>query len=91
MAVASRDVFGLDVAPDGTLGLTLLRSPVYSHHDPSSLPQGHPWPVSGLGDHVFRISFLAAARITDEAIAAEAMRQTQPVWITETTKGMPPR
>lgn len=87
MAVVSRDVFAADVQPDGTIRLTLLRSPYYAHHDPFVVPADSTYPVCDQGEHEYRISLLPQKKIDLAAIAAEADRQTQPVWFSETTLG----
>ena len=87
LAMVSRDVFGADVQPDGTIRLTLLRSPVYAHHDPFVVVPEDPYPVCDQGEHEYRISLMPMAKIDGEAIDAEVRLQTQPVWFSETTCG----
>ena len=90
-AVVSRDVFGVDVAPDGGIGLTLLRSPFFAHHTPYPVEPGDGYPVTDQGVHDYEIALVPFHGHSFEAVEAEVRRQQQPVWMAETTKGMPRR
>ncbi|MBO7741024.1 MAG: hypothetical protein J6S21_00585, partial [Victivallales bacterium] len=46
MAVVAKEATSLDVQPDGTLGITLLRSPLYAHHCPTVPPEHHDYPTT---------------------------------------------
>ncbi|MHC4606349.1 MAG: glycoside hydrolase family 38 N-terminal domain-containing protein [Planctomycetota bacterium] len=89
IAVVSADTFGADVRPDGTIRVTLLRTPRYAHHDPYKLPEVHAYPATDQGVHEYEIAILPSSSL--EEVEDEAARQTKPVWIGETTLGMPDR
>ena len=88
LAIVSRDLFSADVQPDGTLRLTLLRTPCYAHHDPYQLPAEHNFPVTDLGEHEYEITLLPLLPGETTPIAAEVIRQSRPVFYSETTRGM---
>ncbi|MBQ7396507.1 MAG: hypothetical protein IJW08_08210 [Lentisphaeria bacterium] len=44
-----------DVQSDGRVRLTLLRTPIYSHHDPRVIPEEHAFEVSGCGESTAKI------------------------------------
>jgi len=87
LAVVSRDVFAADVQPNGTIRLTLLRSPYYAHHTPFVVVPGSTYPVCDRGEHEYQISLIPMKKWSPAAVEAEAYRQTQPVWFTESTLG----
>ena len=88
LAVVSADVFGADVQPDGTIRLTLLRSPYYAHHAPTAAPDTSMHAVTDQGEHDYHISIIPMQGLDLEAIADEAYRQTRPVCFSECTLGM---
>jgi alpha-mannosidase len=90
-AVASADVYAGDVSADGTIRLTLLRSPAYAHHDPAKLPTPNYFPIADQGVHEYEIALMPMKAMSMDAVLDEVNRQTRPIWITETTKGMPGR
>ena len=85
-AVASPDVTGVDVQPDGMIRLTLLRSPCYAHHDPFQLPADNDYPVTDQGEHEYRILLLPEAGGPEE-IRRACFRLTDPLWFSESTRG----
>ena len=85
-AVASPDVTGVDVQPDGLIRLTLLRSPVYAHHDPFPLPAENDYPVTDQGEHEYRILLLPEAGSPEE-IRRMLFPLTDPLWFSECTRG----
>ena len=85
-AVASPDVTGADVQPDGVIRLTLLRSPVYAHHDPFPLPAENDYPVTDQGEHEYRILLLPEAAGVEE-IRRGSFRLSDPLWFSECTRG----
>jgi len=87
LAVVSRDIFAADVQPDGTLRLTLLRSPYYAHHDPFKVDPQDNYPVCDHGEHEYAISLLPMKKVSFKTIEAEVQRQSAPVWFTESTRG----
>ncbi len=88
LAVVSRDIFGVDVTPDGSIGLTLLRSPFFAHHTPYSVTPEDCYPVTDHGVHDYEIALVSFDGRSFAAVESEVARQRQPVWMVETTKGM---
>lgn len=78
MAVLSDDVFSCDVRPDGTLRLTLLRTPYFAHHDPTKVPGKTMAPVTDIGAHDLAITVLrnpsAAALRREMALLGNPLR-----------------
>jgi alpha-mannosidase len=93
LSVVTRDVYAVDVQPDGAARLSLLRSPnfCHNHNFPEPIPDEHVYPLMSQGEHVYDISLLPAATYAPERIDAEVHRLTEPVWMSENTIGMPPR
>ncbi len=85
-AVVSPDVTGADVQPNGVIRLTLLRSPVYAHHDPFPLSAENDYPVTDQGEHEYRILLLPEATSVEE-IRRGSFRLTDPLWFSECTRG----
>ncbi len=85
LTVVSRDVYGGDLLPDGTLRLTMLRSPYYAHHTPFVIPECTMHPVCDQGMHEMEITLLPGA--STEQAADEILRQQQPVYFLESTRG----
>ena len=83
MAVLSDDVFSCDVRPDGTLRLTLLRTPFFAHHDPTKVPERTLAPVTDVGVHDFRITVLRNPSAT--VLAREKALLGNPLRFSETT------
>lgn len=83
IAAVSSDVFGADVQPDGTLRLTLLRTPYFAHHDPYSIPDNCNGRVTDIGEHFYDIALLENPK--DNDIAREVIRQSKPLRFSETT------
>ncbi len=86
LAVISKDCFGCDVQPDGTLRLTLLRTPYFAHHDPYKVPKRNFYRITDQGTHEYEFTFLADP--SEEEIQNEVFRQTDPVVFSETTLGV---
>jgi hypothetical protein len=93
LALVSRDIFSADIQPDRTIRLTLLRSPNFVHNgnfkDP--VPDYHLYPLTAQGDHCYRIALMAVGDDAPDIVASEVYRLSDPVWMSETTHGMPPR
>lgn len=87
LAVVSRDIFGADVQPDGTIRLTLLRSPYYAHYYTFAVTTKNIYPVCDQGEHDYTISLIPMEKLSPEAIADEIERQKQPIWFSESTLG----
>ncbi len=86
LAVVSKDCFGVDVQPDGSLRLTLLRTPYYAHHDPNKVPEVNFYPVTGQGEQEYEIVVLCDSDAA--SVRQEVFNQTQPVVFSETTIGV---
>lgn len=86
IAVVSADVFGADLQPDGTLRLTLLRTPFFAHHDPCVIPAACTGRVTDIGEHFYDI--VVFDNPGDGDVAHEVFRQTRPLRFSETTLGM---
>jgi alpha-mannosidase len=91
LAVVTADAYGVDVSGDGVIRLTLLRSPVYAHHDPLTLPSPNYFPNTDQGIHEYEIALVPMIGLSMEAVLDEINRQRQPIWIAESTRGMAPR
>ena len=89
VAIVSGDCYGGDVQPDGTIRLTMLRCPVYAHHDPFEVHADDSFPVTDQGVHEYEIALVVGKRFDQETIDAESHRQTNPVVVSEATLGMP--
>jgi alpha-mannosidase len=88
LAAVSVDVYSADVREDGMIRLTLLRSPIYAHHDPFPLNEHHWYPITDQRIHDYEITLLFGTEDFSNRIKAEVERQKKPVWISETTAGM---
>ncbi|MBU4285446.1 MAG: alpha-mannosidase [Verrucomicrobia bacterium] len=87
LTAVSPDVSAGDVQSDGTARLTLLRSPYYAQHDPCR-PHALQ-PVTDQGMHAIEVALLAATDYSEETVRDMANRLNRPLWISETTQGMP--
>ena len=89
LTAVSPDIYGADVLPDGTMRITLLRCPVYAHHDPSKVEANGPYPVTDQGVHEYEIDLLMDRAFEADRGMAASVRLNFPLWISESTKGMP--
>jgi alpha-mannosidase len=89
LTVVSADCFSGDVQPDGAVRLTLLRSPVYAHHEPLELPGFHGYPFTDQGEHEYELALVVGREYDQVVVDDEVYRQTEPVVMSETTLGMP--
>ena len=89
LTAVSPDIYSADVTPDGTMRITLLRCPTYSHHDPAWVEPNSPYPVTDQGVHDYEIDILPAAAFRETDALEAARRLNSPLWISDTTKGMP--
>lgn len=88
LAVVSADVQALDIQPDNTVRLTLLRSPYFVNVWANELTPERDCPVTDQGEHDYLITFLpviGTMAMTD--VEAEILRQTDPVVFSESTLG----
>ncbi|MBI4977824.1 MAG: hypothetical protein HZC28_10090 [Spirochaetes bacterium] len=88
LTAVSRDIFAADVASDGAMRLTLVRSPYYAHHNPFKVEANHDYPLTDQGVHEYEITLIPSSSVDRKTIDAEVLRQTEPIWMTETTAGM---
>ena len=79
----SDNIFACDVLPDGTLRLTLLRTPYFAHHAPREIPEQTMAPVADLGVHDFALTILRNP--SSAALARERARLGNPLRFSETT------
>ncbi|MBR0458562.1 MAG: hypothetical protein IJJ26_04955 [Victivallales bacterium] len=86
LATVSKDIFSADVQPDGTIRLTLLRTPIYCHHDPFVPPTVQHYPVTNQGESTFDIAFLLNP--TQQQLDDEITRQANPLVFSESTLGV---
>ena len=88
LTLVSPDICSADVQPDGTVRLTLLRSPYYacSTENGDELPEFHHFPVMDQGLHDYAVWLLPDA--APETVEREIYRFTQPVKFSESTVGM---
>ena len=86
LAVVSRDIYGCDFQKDGTLRLTLLRSPYYAHKTPFIMPEESTYPICDKGEHEFEFTAIPGLNFR-KAIEEEQHRQTSPVYFIESTLG----
>jgi alpha-mannosidase len=89
LGVVAPDCFACDGSPD-RLRLTLLRAPIFAHHDPHS---GHSPRArhTDQGEHEFRFRFLAGDAATGAALDGQATMLQRPPLFAEVTRGMLPR
>jgi hypothetical protein len=73
---------------DGTIRITLLRSPYYSHHDPLEIPQTSSYSITNQGVHDYCITLIPSADA--DMIRNEITVQQEPVVVSESTHGMKP-
>jgi alpha-mannosidase len=87
IGVVAPDCFALDGTPE-RLRVTLLRSPIYAHHDPhpGNSPRSR---FTDQGEHEFRFRFLVGEAAT--ALDAQALAMQRPPLFAEVTRGMPSR
>jgi len=92
LAVATPDLYATDVEPDGTIRLTLLRSQSYTYNANMPAPPDRlTYPLSDLGEHIYELALLPMGAYSGDFVADEVHRQTEPIMMSETTRGMPPR
>ena len=87
LAAISPDVSGADVQPDGTIRLTLVRSSYYGLLGPQ---RPRPLqPVMDQGVHEIELELHPGNAFEEETVLDAANRMNHPLWISETTQGMP--
>jgi len=91
LGVVTADAYGVDVSKDGLIRLTLLRSPVYAHHDPLTLPSPNYFPNTDQGIHEYEIALVPMNILSMETVLDEVNRQRRTIWISESTRGMKPQ
>ena len=87
LAAVSADVYAADVQPDGTLRLSLVRSPVFA--DEGNVPAD----VARISNHTdqgeHEHEIVLAPGLADDPLQEIAYRLNNPPLLTETTYGMP--
>ncbi len=86
-AAVSWDTFAGDVQKDGTIRMTMLRTPIYAHHPPFDEKTAPLFPVMDQGEHEYEISVLFGDSL-DGIIGRERTRLKNPVIARESTLGM---
>jgi len=84
--VITRDCTACDVQPDGTIRLTLMRTPFFCHHDPNPEPAHqarHPMDQQLTSWNVYLTTECAP-----HILANERFNLTEPLTVSETTLGM---
>lgn len=89
LTLVSPDIYAASVAPDGTIGLTLLRATTYAHEGeyPRPLPSRHLSTDQGV--HEFDILLRVSPKLENDVALDDAYRLNCPVVFSETTLGMP--
>ena len=85
-AIVSKDVFACDVQPDGTVRLTLLRTPFAAHHAPSEVPAVQA--RHALDQRLMTYGITLLCNASAKQIQDEIYRQKNPIIVSETTFGM---
>ena len=86
LAVVSKECFAADVQPNGTLRLTLLRTPYYANHDPYRVKGVNSFRITDQGEHDYEFALLVDP--TAEEIQREISRRKEPVVFSESTFGV---
>ncbi len=86
LAVVSKECFAADVQPNGTLRLTLLRTPYYANHDPYRVKGVNSFRITDQGEHDYEFALLVDP--TAEEIQREIFRRKEPVVFSESTFGV---
>lgn len=76
-----------DVQPDGKIRLTLLRTPIYSHHDPKVIPANHIYNVSGTGVNEYRLKVSLLDSFDAQNIMQLRNENASPIFFSEVTLG----
>ena len=76
-----------DVQSDGRVRLTLLRTPVYSHHDPLMIPENHTYQVSGLGVSEFSLKLAMLEHFDEKRVIELREAVSNPLFFSEVTLG----
>ena len=87
LGVVSPDVYALDATP-ARLRLTLLRSPIMTHHDPN-LGTAPRVTIADQGEHEFRFRFCGGKQVTEAYLDGQALVQHRPLITGDLTRGIP--
>jgi len=84
LALVNDGQYGYD-ALDGELRLSLLRSPVYAHHDPATLDPSLEYAYMDQGEHTFRYALVPfVGRWQEAELPRRAVEfNVQPLWVHE--------
>lgn len=88
VVAVAKEPTSLDVQPDGTMRLTLLRSPWYAHHAPYQPSAGNDYPLTEQGEQEFLLRFLLLDKPDEAAADAMASALTRQIFFSESTFGM---
>ena len=88
LGIVCPDVYALD-ATEERVRLTLLRSPLMAHHDPTP-HRTMDSEFSDQGVHFFRFRFFLAPDTTADLLNRHALMMQRPLVMADMTKGMPP-
>lgn len=87
LGIVCPDVYALDATP-GRLRLTLLRSPIQTHHEPS-LGTALRASVADQGEHTFRFRFACGPHVTTAWLEQQSLQLHRPLLAGDLTRGMP--
>lgn len=76
-----------DVQSDGRVRLTLLRTPIYSHHEPNIIPDGHIYDVSGVGESSFQLKVAELEKFDEQKVLELRGTASCPLDFSEVTLG----
>lgn len=77
----------VDVAENGTIGVTLVRSTLYFYHQPFVAPEKHFYHVSEIGEHFFKLKMLWSDEFNADKIEQEVLSLSQNLFFSESTLG----
>jgi alpha-mannosidase len=91
LAVVAKEATSLDVQPDGTLRITLLRSPIYAHHCPYLPAETGDFPVTEQGEHEYTFRILLLDSPDEELLEQNANALNRQIFFSESTLGIVPK
>jgi len=87
LAAVTPHVFGVDCSSGKSIGLTLLRSPFVSEHDPVPCDEERGFAVEGRGEHDYRIRFVYQSKFSPQSLETQLYRLGNGMYFSETTLG----
>ena len=91
LAVVAKEATSLDVQPDGTLRITLLRSPIYAHHCPYLPAETEDFPFTEQGEHEYTFRILLLDSPDEELLEQNANALNRQIFFSESTLGIVPK